>query len=115
MFSQSGGCKRALTCGGNSSAKFSFYRCNSCDYDICDLCFENRKSKLKNKGKNEQLQSKTKKPSNERKKECSRHNMQQTKPKGQTWFCSNSKEPAGCPQNICKPGMLYWEHIKRKF
>jgi len=59
-----GGCKRALTCGGNCSAKFSYYRCNSCDYDLCDLCFEHRKTKEANSNNDGKLQQGTKKQRN---------------------------------------------------
>ena len=30
--------------------------------------------------------------------------MQQIRPKGKPWFCSKSKEPGGCKQNINKTG-----------
>ena len=71
------------------------------------MCFEHQKSKSTTKSepttkdKNTKQEKNTKK---EKKKDCPGHNMQQIKSKGQSWFCSKSKDPEGCLQNINQSG-----------
>ncbi len=31
------GCRRGMSEGGPGSAGVSYYRCDACDYDLCDL------------------------------------------------------------------------------